>query len=43
MLERIKRVLDSASVTPEDAAALTLLVTTPPVGTLQRMPASYGP
>src|SRR5690349_21329591 len=33
MLEYIKRVLDNASVTPEDAAALTLLVAIPPAGT----------
>ena len=33
MLEHIKRVLDNASVTPEDAAALALLVATPPAGT----------
>ena len=33
MLEHIKRVLDNASVTPEDAAALAPLVVTPPAGT----------
>ena len=33
MLEHIKRVLDNAGVTPEDAAALAPLVVTPPAGT----------
>src|ERR1044072_2003730 len=33
MLEPIKQLLDSGGVTPEDAAALELLVVTPPAGT----------